>query len=123
MERRPTMGAYLDRLNGQFDEIRTGIDELVNRAAEENRDVTDDEQKRVDRDNSRMDELTAAIEHYSGIEKKNDRVSALRSSTPGARQAPTAKPPAEAYDVAREFNGPGDYAVTVHRATMLHDAA
>jgi HK97 family phage major capsid protein len=114
------MGAYLDRLNSQFDEIRTGIDELVNRAADENRDVTADEQTRVDRDNSRMDELTAAIEHYSGIEKKNDRVTALRSSTPGARQAPTPRPPAEdAYDVAREFSGPGDYAVTLHRATML----
>ena len=48
------MGAYLDRLNEQFDEIRTGIDELVNRAADENRDVTDDEQKRVDRDRARM---------------------------------------------------------------------
>lgn len=117
------MGAYLDRLNEQFDEIRTGIDELVDRAADEKRDVTDDEQKRVDRDRGRMDELTAAIEHYSDIEKKSDRVTALRSSTPGARQAPTAKPPADDYDIAREFNGPGDYAATVHRALMLKDSA
>lgn len=118
------MGVYLDRLNEQFDEIRTGIDELVNRAAEEKRDVTDDEQKRVDRDRARMDELSGAIEHYSDIEKKADRVTALRATTPGARQAPTPKPPAdEPYDVAREFDGPGDYAVTVHRATMLKDPA
>lgn len=112
------MGAYLDRLNEQFDEIRTGIDELVNRAAEEKRDVSDDEQKRVDRDRGRMDELTAAIEHYSGIEKTANRVTALRAATPGARQAPTAKPPEDAYDVAREFTGPGDYAVTLHRAMV-----
>ena len=118
------MGAYLDRLNEQFDEIRTGIDELVNRAAEENRDVTDDEQKRVDRDRGRMDELTSAIEHYSEIESKADRVSSLRSRTPAARQTPSNRPaPAEEYDVAREFNGPGDYAITVHRATMLKDPA
>lgn len=117
------MGAYLDRLNEQFDEIRVGIDELVNRAAEDNRDVSDEEQKRVDRDRARMDELSAAIEHYSGIEKTNDRVTALRAATPGARQAPTTKPPAEEYDVAREFPTPGEYAVTVHRAMMLKDPA
>jgi hypothetical protein len=117
------MGAYLDRLNEQFDEIRTGIDELVNRAADEKRDVTDDEQKRVDRDRTRMDELTSAIEHYSDIEKKNERVTALRSSTP-ARQAPANRPaPEPEYDVARDFESAGDYAVTVHRATMLKDPA
>lgn len=118
------MGVYLDRLNEQFDEIRTGIDELVNRAAEENRDVNDDEQKRVDRDRARLDELTAAIEHYSGIEKTNDRVIALRSSTPAARPAATARPaPEPEYDIAREFNGPGDYATMLHRAWMLRDPA
>jgi hypothetical protein len=118
------MGAYLDRLNEQFDEIRTGIDELVNRAADENRDVTADEQKSVDRDRGRMDELTSAIEHYSAIDEKADRVTALRSRTPSARQAPANRPPAvDDYDVARDFNGPGDYAVTVHRAWMLKDPA
>jgi len=118
------MGAYLDRLNEQFDEIRVGIDELVNRAAEENRDVTDDEQKRVDRDRGRMDELTAAIEHYSGIEKTADRVTALRATTPGARPTASPRPPAEPeYDIAREFNGPGDYAVMLNRAWMHKDPA
>lgn len=117
------MGAYLDRLNAQFDEIRVGIDELVNRAADENRDVSDDEQKRVDRDRARMDELTAAIEHYSSIEKTNDRVTALRASTPAARPTATAKPPVDDYDIAREFNGPGDYAVMLNRAWMHKDSA
>lgn len=114
------MGAYLDRLNAQFDEIRTGIDELVNRAAEENRDVTDDEQKRVDRDKSRMDELTAAISHYTEIEEKGEKVSALRSKVP-ARQTVTVKESEPEYDLAREFPTPGDYAITVHRAQMLRD--
>lgn len=114
------MGAYLDRLNREYDEIRDGIDNLVNRAAEENRDVSDDEQKTVDRDQSRMDELGKAIEHYSGIEKGHEKVAALRSSTP-ARQTATARPEAEPYDVAREFPTPGDYAATVHRALANRD--
>ena len=117
------MGAYLDRLNEQFDEIRRGIDETANRAAEENRDISDDEQKRVDRDRARMDELSAAIEHYAGIEKTSERVTALRATTPAARPSATAKPPADDYDIAREFSSPGDYAVTVHRAWMLKDSA
>lgn len=114
------MGAYLDRLNAQFDEIRTGIDELVNRAAEENRDVTDDEQKRVDRDKARMDELTAAIGHYSEIESKADKVSALRAATP-VRQTLTIREPEPEFDLAREFPTAADYAITVHRAQMLRD--
>ena len=115
------MGAYLDRLNAQFDEIRTGIDELVNRAAEENRDVTDDEQKRVDRDKGRMDELTAAIAHYTEIESKAEKVSALRAATP-VRQTATVREPEPEYDVAREFPTPGDYAQTVLRAYRGGDA-
>ena len=46
--------------------MRTGIDTIVNRAAEENRDVTDDEQKQIDRDHAQGSaELQKAITHYS----------------------------------------------------------
>jgi hypothetical protein len=111
------MGAYLDRLNAQFDEIRAGIDTLVNRAAEENRDVNDDEQKQVDRDKARMAELEKAIEHYSGIEKSAEKVTTLRATIPAPRQTATVPAKAEAeYDVAREFPTPGDYAAVVNRA-------
>jgi HK97 family phage major capsid protein len=117
------MGVYLDRLHSQFDEIRTGIDGLVNRAAEENRDVTDEEQTRVDRDRARMDELNTAIAHYTEIESSVSQVTALRERVPAARQTTPAREPEPEYDIAREFSGPGDYAVTVHRATMLKDPA
>lgn len=116
------MGAYLDRLNQQFDEIRTGIDELANRAADENRDVSDDEQKQIDRDKGRMDELQKSIEHYSGIETNSQKVAALRATVPAARQTTTvATREPEAYDVAREFPTPGDYAAVVHRAWAKRD--
>jgi len=116
------MGAYLDRLNQQYDEIRTGIDTLVNRAAEDNRDVTDDEQQQVDRDQARLTDLQKAIAHYSGIEESAAQVADLRSKTRSSAPrelVPVGAPKPEAYDVAREFPTPADYAITVHRA-MVH---
>jgi HK97 family phage major capsid protein len=115
------MGAYLDRLNAQYDEIRDGIDAVVNRAADENRDVTEDEQKQVDRDKGRLSELTTAIEHYSGLETQNAKVVELRRTVPAAQVTRTAKEKEPEYDIAREFPTPGDYAITVHRAWALKD--
>lgn len=115
------MGAYLDRLNREFDDIRTGIDSLVNRAAEDNRDVTDDEQKQVDRDKARLGDLQTAITHYSGIEETTAQVSAMRSKVQAmpqvTRSAPDSKP--EAYDPLQDFATVGEYAVTLHRAMVL----
>jgi len=115
------MGAYLDRLNAQYDEINAGIDELVNRAADDERDVTDDEQKQVDRDRGRLSELETAIEHYSELEKRNAKIAALRGSVPVTPVTRSTAPAAEEYDIAREFPTPADYAITVHRAVVLHD--
>jgi HK97 family phage major capsid protein len=119
------MGAYLDRLNQQYDEIRDGIDALVNRAAEEKRDVNDDEAKQVDRDKGRLDELATAIEHYAGLETQAGKVAEVRRSVPAT---PTATRTAstvvdEPYDIAREFPTVGDYAITVHRAMTMRDPA
>lgn len=117
------MGAYLDRLHAEFDQITGGIDALVNRAAEENRDVSDDEQKQVDRDKSRLDQLQKAITHYSGIEDQASQVAELRSKARPVPQAVRTGTPekADEYDVAREFPSAGDFAITVHRAMMLKD--
>lgn len=114
------MGAYLDRLNEQFDEIKGGIDTLVDRAAEEGRDVTTAEQTQVDRDQTRMTELTAAIEHYSALEETSTRVGALRGRAGAPRQL-TTKVTEPTYEVAREFPTVGHYAVTVHRAQVYRD--
>ena len=114
------MGAYLDRLNSQYDEIRDGIDAVVNRAAEENRDVNETEQGQVDRDRSRLGELQTAIEHYSALESQNGKVAELRRSVPAASTTRVTVNEPE-YDIAREFPTAGDYAITVHRAQMLRD--
>lgn len=117
------MGAYLDRLNSQYDEIRAGIDGLVNRAADENRDVTEDEAKQVNRDKDRLDELEKAIAHYSSMESQAGKVQALRATVPPTTTTTRVREPEEAYDIAREFPTIGDYAITVHRATALRDPA
>lgn len=118
------MGAYLDRLHEQADEIRRGIDSLTDRAADENRDVTEDEQTQVDRDRERLSTLSTAIERYTELETTGDRVSNLRNTVralPNARTTRAAEP--DTYDIAREFPTAGDYAITLHRAVALKDAA
>jgi hypothetical protein len=116
------MGDYLDRLNSQFDEIQNGLTAVLDRAAGEKRDVNDDEQKQIDRDKARADELTKAIEHYSGLEAQAGKVAELRRSIPATPSATrTGTPEPEAYDIAREFPSVGDYAITVHRAMTMRD--
>lgn len=118
------MGSYLDRLNRQYDEITNGITALIDRAADEDRDVTDAEQAQVDRDRGRLDDLRGAIEHYTALESQNGKVQELRRTVPAApAQTRTAREPEAEYDVAREFPTPGDYAVMIHRATALRDPA
>lgn len=118
------MGAYLDRLTAQYDEIRTGIDAIVNRAADENRDVTEAEQAQVDRDRARLGELEQSITHYGELDQQTERVAAIRRALPVTTPATTrpADEPPE-YDISREFPTIGDYAITVHRATALRDPA
>jgi hypothetical protein len=116
------MGAYLDRLNSQHDEIRAGIDTLVNRAAEENRDVTDAEQTQVDRDQARLTELGTAIAHYTQIETEGQQVADLRAKVRPAPQLVRSGPDQPApYDMTDDFPSAGAYAITVHRAMMLKD--
>ena len=110
------MGAYLDRLNAQFDEVREGIESLANRAVEEKRDTTDDEDKQIARDKARMDELQTAIEHYSAMEAQAGKVQALRAATPPVTVTTRPQAPAEEYDINREFPTVADWAITVHRA-------
>jgi hypothetical protein len=119
------MGAYLDRLNAQFDEVREGVEAIANRAAEDNREVTEAEQTQIDRDRSRLDELQTAIAHYTALEVQSDKVTELRRSVvdraPVQRTTGGDKP--DEYDIAREFPTAADYAVALHRAWALRDPA
>lgn len=113
------MGVYLDRLTEQFDEIVEANDELLTRAATENRELTDDEQKIVERDQSRADELKKSIEYHASIETTRAKVADIRAKVPAlgiqrSNAAPKAAP--EAPSPTDLFPTVGDYVVTVARA-------
>jgi hypothetical protein len=119
------MGIYLDRLHEQHAEITNGIESVLNRAADDNRDVTDDEAAQVERDRSRLGELAVAIDHYTALERDGARVQALRAqvapAAPGAVQTRTGGTDTDTYDVTREFPTAADYAITLHRAMVKRD--
>ena len=118
------MGAYLDRLNEQHDEIKQGIDTLVDRAAEEQRDVTDAEAQQVERDKAKLAELTTAIGHYTDIEEQAQKVATLRGKVQaGPSVLRTTPAEAPAYDLLADFPTAGDYAIAVHRAQVAKDPA
>lgn len=114
------MGKYLDRLREEAATITEGINTLVDRAADDGRDVTPDEARQVERDEGRLSELATAIEHYAGIEATSARVAAVRSTTTPPSQTRTG-PTATEYDMAAEFPSAGHYAATLHRAWVDHD--
>jgi hypothetical protein len=80
------MPTYLERLQEEFDQITAGIEATLEGAAEANRDLTDDEQGSIDRDDTRRGELEAAIKHYTEVEQRRERVDKLRGSIPAARR-------------------------------------
>lgn len=112
------MSTYLNRLNTQFDEISAGIAAVLDRAAAEDREVTEDEAKLVERDQARAEELKKSIDHYAGIELTRSRVLEARS------KIPTQQPPAithtgqggETPKLTDLFPTPGHYITTVGRA-------
>lgn len=116
------MGIYLDRLHSERAEISERVETVLNRAAEDSRDVTDAEAEDIARDRERMTSLSAAIDQYTALERDNERVSALRAqvapATLTARPGPAAEPE---YDINREFPTIADYAIAVHKATALRD--
>lgn len=114
------MGAYLDRLNAEYDEAVRGIDATINRAAEENRDVSDDENKSVTVARERLVTLKGEIARYAEIDRDTAEVNRLRASAPPATRTVVREPEAE-FDVARAFPTIADWAITVHRAMVRRD--
>lgn len=115
------MGRYLDQLHSEFDELTTGITAVVDRAADESRDVSETEQQQIDRDRERTNALEAAIKHYTDLEAQSGRVADMRGRVASAPRVTSTATPTDAYDIAREFPTIGDYAVTLHRAMMHKD--
>jgi hypothetical protein len=114
------MGVYLDRLNSEYAEVVGAIDSTINRAADENRDVSEDENKTVERGRERLGVLKSEIEKYAAIEREHDEVNRLRAATPSpTRTAVTTKP--DEFDIERAFPTVADWAITVHRAMVKRD--
>jgi HK97 family phage major capsid protein len=117
------MGRYLDRLHEEFDTITEGVNAVVDRAADENRDVTDDENTIVERDTSRLAELEKAIAHYSAIEEQRGKVANLRGRVSAVPAVHRAGPePEPEFDFGTAFPSIGHYAIAVHRAMVNKDS-
>jgi HK97 family phage major capsid protein len=121
------MSVYLDRLTSEFEAITAGIDDTLNRAAEEQRELSADESTTVERSQTRAEELRKSIEHYGTIEETRSKVATVRSKvpvTPIQRSTQVAQPEDPDAAIQREFpDGIGDYLVTLHRATAERDPA
>lgn len=115
--------SYLNRLNAQFDEITAGVAAVLDRAAAEDRDVTDDENKLVERDTARAEDLKKSIEHYSAIEVTRSKVLETRGKVPSQQPARgTTGPAKDEAKLTDLFPTAGHYITTVARA-LRGDAA
>ncbi len=114
--------SYVDRLQDEYDEITSGIDEIMERAASEKRDLTKDEDAQIERDDNRRTELGKSIEHYSGMQQRATKVAALRSQMPRV-QSTTQRvaEPVEEFDLAREIPNAGHWAAMLHGAWVKKD--
>lgn len=111
------MSTYLNRLNAQFDEISAGIATVLDRAAAEDRDVTEDEAKLVERDQARAEELKKSIDHYAGIEATRSKVLDARAKIPTQAPAKTSTTVYEKQPTITDlFPSAGHYITTVGRA-------
>jgi len=115
--------SYSDRLNAEFDEITAGVVTVLERAADEGRELSADETAQIDRDDARRAELQKAIEHYAGITERTDAVGRVRDRVVAMPARTSARAPEDAYDIVREFPTAGDYAATVHAAWVKKDPA
>jgi HK97 family phage major capsid protein len=82
------MPGYIERLDKEFDEITDGINARLERAAEEGRDLTEEENALIERDDARRADVERAREHYTGLQERQGRVNQLRSRAP-ASASPT----------------------------------
>jgi HK97 family phage major capsid protein len=111
------MGLYLDNLTTQFDEIVGGMDEILNRAADESRELNADEQKLVERDSAKAEELKKAIEYHAGLELTRSKVEDVRAKVPAAGPRRENVQVVEREQKIEEiFPTMGEYIVTVARA-------
>jgi len=120
------MGVYLERLRSEFDEITDSIDSVLERAAEAGRDLTDEENAQIEREDARRDHLQKAIDTQAALLDRSAKVSArldgMRTPAPRSRVDTGAQPEPQ-FDLAREIPSPGAWASMMNRVWVRKDPA
>lgn len=75
---------YLDRLNTEYDSHTSAIDELVNRALAEERDLTDDENAECERHQREAEALQPQIQRWKKLRETRQAVTVEREQLPPA---------------------------------------
>lgn len=74
------MNAYLTKLREKYEGLRSGIEGLQTRAAEENRDLHEEELRSIQSQGEQAAKLAAEIESLTEIETRNRKVAELAAS-------------------------------------------
>lgn len=74
------MNAYLTKLREKYEGLRSGIEGLQTRAAEENRDLHEDELRSIQSQGEQAAKLAGEIESLTEIETRNRKVAELAAS-------------------------------------------
>jgi HK97 family phage major capsid protein len=116
-----TVSAYLQQLTEKADEITRGIVEIEEAAANEGRDLTEDESLAIAREDAERDKLIPVIERHQELANKAAKVATIRAQVPTRPTAIRVNEPPPQYDICREFPSAGHYAATLHRALVKKD--
>ncbi|HEY9416933.1 MAG TPA: phage major capsid protein [Pseudonocardia sp.] len=78
------MNPYLKRLREQYDSLRTSIEGLQTRAADDNRDLTEEELRSVNEQSAAAKGLYSQIETLTEVETRNAKVADMTSRVAGS---------------------------------------
>lgn len=114
---------YTATLQAQYDSHTNLIEGILQRAAAEDREVTDDEKAQIDAAEMQRTALDKSIEHYAAIEERTSKAAERRSRIPAGRKslAPDQPPTDVNAELLRMFPTPGHYAAAYHAATARGD--
>lgn len=103
---------YLDRLTQNYDDHITAIDQIVQRAASENRDLTPEEDAECENHQTEAEALKPQIERWRGLRETRHEMVALRGDLPPAQRVTVVERTPRSQDETQNTDG-GDM---VHRS-------
>lgn len=117
------MPDFLARMHDEYRECTDVIERTAQSAADENRDLSDDEMTAIERASTRRDEIAPTIQRFTSLRESTRDVAALRERAPVApvvslvREAPTPVVERDAPQDNDVPETPGAYAWEVFRAS------